>query len=133
MGKIRGTFWLSFLLIVLILITFNSSIWYRAHDPIWARMRESRLNYDVISVFLSLWSLAVAYGLWRKQEWARMFGISLFAFVFFILIGVPLLAPLLTSGSVPITLRWPALSIGAMCIACIVLLSRQSFRDIDRQ
>jgi hypothetical protein len=131
MSKLRGTLWLSFLLIALIFITSSASIWERAHDPFWARMHESRLDYDLISAAVALSSTVVAYGLWRKREWGRIFGISLFAVVFFMFIGVPLLAPLLTSGSVPITLEWSALGMGAFCIVCIILLLRQSLRKTD--
>ena len=129
MSKARVTLWLCFLLIALVAVTCVGSIWERAHDPIWARMHESRLKYDVLSAAVTLYSLAVAYGLWRKRAWGRMFGISLFAIVLFMFIGVPLLAPLLTSGSVPIAIGWWPLGVGTLCIVCIILLSRQPFRQ----
>src|SRR5271155_4069312 len=106
MSKARVTLWLCFPLIALAAMTCVGSIWERAHDPMWAQMPESRWKYDALSAAVALYSLVVAYGLWRKREWGRIFAISLFAIVFFMSIAVPLLAPLLTSGSVPIAIGW---------------------------
>jgi hypothetical protein len=128
MIKARVTVWLCFLLIALVALSCVGSIWERAHDPIWARIPESRWQYDVLSAAVALYSVAVTYGLWRKREWGRISGISLFAIVFFMFIGVPLLAPLLTSGGVPIEIGWWPLGVGALCVVCIILLSSQPFR-----
>jgi len=125
MNKVRGVLWICFLLIALILVTCGASIWDRAHDPMWSRMQEIRFAYDCISAAVAVSSLAVAYGLWRKREWGRIFGMSLFSIVLFMFVGLPLLAPLLISGGVPITLGWWPVGVGALCFACIVLLSCQ--------
>jgi hypothetical protein len=126
MNKVRGLLWLCFLLITLIVVTCSASVWDRANDPIWSRMPDIRFAYDCVSAAIVVTSLAVAYGLWCKRQWGRIFGISLFAIVLFLFVGVPLLAPLLIG--VPVTLGlWPV-AVGALCIACIaciVLLSCQ--------
>jgi hypothetical protein len=131
MSKARVTLWLCFPLIALVAVTCVWSIWDRAHDPIWARMLDSRWKYDVLSAAVALYSAAVAYGLWRQREWGRIFGISFFAIVLFMYIGLPFLAPLLTSGSVPIEIGWRVCAVGILCLVCIILLSRRPFRRTD--
>jgi hypothetical protein len=121
MNKVRGILWLCFLLIALIVVTCSASVWDRANDPMWSRMPDIRFAYDCVSAAIAFTSLAVAYGLWRKRQWGRIFGISLFAIVLFLFVGVPLLAPPLMG--VPISLGWWPASVGALCFACIILLS----------
>ncbi len=128
MSTVRGTLWLTYLMVALVIFASASSIWERAHDPMWAQMSESRLNYDVISVGVAILSAVVAYGVWKKREWGRIFGISLAIIVLFMFVGIRLLAPVLSSGDVSISLGWEAAFMGSLSIACIITLWRQSFR-----
>ena len=92
-------------------------------------MGDARRNYDLIQVSVAGFALMVAYGLWRQREWGRIFAISLAAIILFMFVGTRLLAPLLTSGDVGITLDWGTIVMGALSIVCIVALSRRKFRE----
>ena len=128
MNRGRHTLWFSYIMVALVVWASGMSIWNRASDPTWAQMSEARRNYDLISVLVATYAAVVAYGLFRRREWGRIFGISLAAIVLFMFVGTRLLAPVLTSGSVPIDLGWEAVVMGTLSIACIVTLWRQSFR-----
>src|SRR2546427_8659142 len=104
MNTVRVTVWPCYVMIGLVIFATGASIWDRAHDPMWSQMADSRRNYDLIQVVIAGFALAVAYGLWRQREWGRIFAISLAAIVLFMFVGTRLLAPLLTSGDVGITL-----------------------------
>ena len=129
MNNGRRMLWLSYVMAALVVWASVMSIWYRASDPMWAQMSEARRNYDLISGFVAAYAVVVAYGIFKRREWGRIFGISLAVIVLFMFVGTRLLAPVLTSGAVPIELGWEAAVMGTLSIACIVTLWRQSFRD----
>lgn len=128
MNTVRATVWLCYVMIGLVVLAAGASIWDRPHDPMWSQMGDSRRNYDLIQGCVVGYALAVAYGLWRRREWGRVFAISLAAIVLFMFVGTRLLAPLLTSGDVGITLDWDTIVMGVLSSACIVALSRRRFR-----
>ena len=129
MNTVRATVWLCYLMIALVVIAAGASIWYRAHDLMWSQMSDSRRNYDILQAGVVVFALAVGYGLWRRQEWGRVFGISLAAVVLFMFVGTRLLAPFLTDGDVGISIDWDTVVMGVLSIACIFALSRRKFRE----
>lgn len=129
MNTVRATVWVCYVMIGLVIFAAGASIWDRAHDPMWSRMADSRRNYDLIQIGVAGFALAVAYGLWRRREWGRIFAISLAMIILFMFVGIRLLAPLMTSGDVAITLDWGTIVMGVLSSACIVALSRRRFRE----
>lgn len=101
----------------------------RANDPMWlGPMSEMRHTYDVLGGFIALYAVSVGYGIFRRREWGRVFGISLAAVVLFLFVGTRLLAPVMTGGAAPIELDWESAVMGVLSVVCVVTLSRQSFR-----
>lgn len=129
MNTIRGTVWLSYVLVALVVAANVNSILFRAHDPIWPRMPDILRIYDLYSICIAVLGVVVAYGLWRRREWGRIFGIGFAVLALFLFVGIRLLQPVITSGAVPITLGWDAAIMGTLSIASIVTLSRRAFRD----
>ncbi|SRR5258708_29237702 len=124
------TLWLSYVMAALVVWSSVVSILNRSDDPMWVGpMAEARRNYDLISALVAAFAIVVAYGIFRRREWGRVFGISLAVIVLFMFVGTRLLAPVLTSGAVSIELGWEAAVMGALSIACIITLWRQSFPE----
>ena len=128
MNMARGSVWLSYLLVALVIVACVLSILARANDPIWARMPDARRNYDVISIGAITLGVVVTYGLWRNRRWGRPVAISFAAMALFMFVGIKLLAPLLTSGVVPIMLDWESTIMGILSIASIIALCHRSSR-----
>ena len=128
MNTVRIAVWMNYVMIGLVLFAAAASIWERAHDPVWSQMADSRRNYDIIQTGVSVFALAVGYGLWRRREWGRILAISLAAIVLFLFVGARLLAPVLAPG-VPISFDWGAVVMGVLSTACIVALSLRSVRE----
>jgi len=121
--------WLSYVMAALVVWASVASVLNRADDPMWAQMSEARRNYDLFSALVAAYAIIVTYGIFRRREWGRILGISLAVIVLYMFVGTRLLAPVLTSGDVPIELGWEAAVMGTLSIACIITLWRQSFRE----
>ena len=126
MSRVRLAVWLSYLMIALCLLGMGVSIWNKAQDPMWSQMSEARRNFNILSVVIAAFALSVAYGLWRRREWGRVFGISLGAVVLFYSVGIRLLAPLI--AGVEVGLDWESIVMGALATSSIVALTFVSFR-----
>lgn len=121
MNTVRAAVWLSYLMVAITLLSTGVAIWGRAHDPMWAQMQGSHRNFDILHGGIALLSVAVAYGIWRRREWGRIFAILLAAIVLFYSVGVQLAMPLASPDAKP-TFYWDSLAVSALSIVCIVLL-----------
>jgi hypothetical protein len=129
MNKVRAAVWLSYLMIALTIIAMGASIWGRAQDPMWSQMADSRRNFDILHGGIAAFAMAVAYGLWQRREWSRIFAITLGAIVLFYSIGIKFVLPFMAPSTVQITFDWVSLAVGALSIICMGLLSRLTFRQ----
>jgi hypothetical protein len=127
MNRVRAAVWLSYLMIGVTVLAIAASIWARAQDPTWSQIADSRRNLDVLQGGIGAFAIAVAYGLWRRQEWGRVFGIALGVVVLFYSVGIKVVLPFLAPSSAPITFEWQSLTVGVLSVACIVLLSACRF------
>jgi hypothetical protein len=129
MNKLRTGVWLSYLMIALTIVATGISIWGRAQDPMWLQMADSRTGFDILHTGIAAFAMAVAYGLWRRREWGRVFAITLAAIVLFYSVGVKFLLTFLAPATVRTTFDWSSLGVGALSIVCIVLLTRCKFSE----
>jgi hypothetical protein len=97
----------------------------------WSQMAGSRGGIDILHAGIAAFAVAVAYGLWWRQEWGRVFAITLAAIVLFYSVGVKLLLPFLAPSAVQTPFDWPSLGVGALSILCIVLLTPRRFSQSD--
>lgn len=129
MNKHHRVVWPSYIMIALVVWSSVVGIVGRANDPMWlGPLSEMRHTYDALGGFIALSAALVAYGIFRRHEWGRVFGISLAAVVLFLFVGTRVLAPVMTGGAAPIDLGWDSAVMGILSVVSAFTLWRQSFR-----
>lgn len=66
-------------------------IFSRHSNPSWTRMPDVRMKYDLYNIAISLYTLAVVYGLLRMQRWGRFLAIAWNLVVVFLFLGLPII------------------------------------------
>ncbi len=133
LSGVRATLSLAYLLCLYVVAWAVSGFWYRHSAPLWqTTLRDARTGYDAIGAVNLLLGLLVAFGLMRRQEWARVFCIMLAVLVAFFKIGIPLVTPLITGLSLADMIEavnlTEALVVTLLAVTTIVALLRPSFK-----
>jgi hypothetical protein len=107
-----------------------AGIWLRAGDSTWlSALNPVRWKYDLLGGSLATFALLIAAGLFRRAEWARLFGISLCCIVAFTYLGLPVVAAWYADVSRVTVLHVEGLVVGALATIDAVLLNGKAFRD----
>jgi hypothetical protein len=113
-------------MIGLVVIGWITKFLWLARDPFWDQMSESRQTFQILGAGTIVFAFAVAYGLWRRREWGRVFGMSFSVVVLFTFVGMPLVTPLLVP-EIGIHFEWNSVLMGILSTACFIGLSRSKF------
>ena len=73
--------------------------------------------------------MLVAFGLFRRREWARLLAVSLCWIVFVVYIGLPLFVSWYADVPVGSLLRVEGLVVAALAGLDVLALTRRSFRN----
>ena len=84
------------------------------------------MHAQLMGLGIIAFALVVAYGLWQRREWGRIFGISFCCVVLFIFVGMRLLQPFLVP-EIRVSFEWDAVLMGFLSVACLVGLSCTRF------
>jgi hypothetical protein len=125
----RVTLAFTYAMIILLIVGVAVAVWHRATDTMWSRMSDVHWMYDAVGVFAVLFAVVVAAGLWFRREWGRINAISLCVIVFFMFLGIRLIAPFITDVDLTSLIDIESITMGVLAIANIIGLTRRSFKD----
>ena len=126
LNSARASVWLGYVMIGLVVVGWITKFLWFARDPFWDQMNESRQTFYILGAGTIVFALAVAYGLWRRREWGRVFGMSFSVVMLFTFVGMPLMTPLL-APEIGINFEWDSVLMGILSTACLIGLSRSKF------
>jgi hypothetical protein len=101
---------------------------YRGHNAAWAEMPDVRWNYDFFGIMVVALALVVAGGLWFRREWGRTLALSLCFIVFFMFLGIRLLAPFLVGLPFGSSVNVASVLVGCFAVATAFALTRPRFK-----
>jgi hypothetical protein len=125
----RITLALTYAMILLVIIGTAMAGWHRASDTMWLRMPDVRWKYDALGAVVVVFAVVVATGLWLRREWGRLFAISLCWIVFFMFLGIRLIAPFMIGLDLASFIDVESIAMGVLATVNMIGLNNRSFRD----
>jgi len=119
---------LTYTIIVYVITSIILGILFRAHNATWAEMPDVHREYDFFGSMVVALALVVAGGLWFRREWGRTLALSLCFIVFFIFLGIRLLAPFLFGLPLGSSVSVESVLVGCFALATAFALTRPRFR-----